>query len=646
MIFHKKMTLSGENSQLRSQTKICLFSFLVMLLMSISITGCSGGDAPPPTPVAGDGTPVSEAANTIALSLSQNSVKSDSSDTTTITATAIKNNIPQQEVTIDFSTTAGLISTGSEITDSNGEAIITFRANPGNRANQIATLTATSDGISKSIPITIAGTAITLTADKTSLKTAETATLKIEVKDAGGSDIHDATVALSSSNGNVSLSATTGTTVAGTELKVIVSGATVGSTDITVTSLGATKTMTFVVIPASTAIEITDPATSPVIIQTNTGQTVTVTGPDGTVVRFVTSLGSWGNGQPTQEATISGGSASATLTSVAVGTATVQVSAIGDPSKTDTTFINVSPPITDASQVALTFSSTTIPPSSDSITHSVTIYAKVITATSEPVANVPVTFNLSNTTGGGEYVNPPQALTDSSGYATTTFYSGTSSSSGLGVNVTATEMGSLAANSDTASIIIGGIAASITLTPSTKISSSSDNTYYTLPMSVIVSDSSGAAVENAIVALSAWPTRYRLGYNDDGAFILQLVPAGPYAGQTSVPNEDADRDLILDAGEDVGPCNELTNCTDFAADGVLTPASAAGGTVPSTITTIANGTGSFELTYLKNSALWVESEVTATVRVMGTESKTSLTFWLRYLLGEEVSLFSSPYGYY
>lgn len=636
-----------------NKTRDCLFACIVIFILSIVITGCSGGDAPPPTQItpaaasgSGSSTPPTpnSGANTIALSLSQNSVLSDGFDSSTITATVIKDNIPQDGVTVDFATTVGLISSGSEISDVNGETTITFSANPGNPANQTATITATSAGISQSIPIIVSGTTITLTPGKSSLSTGEKTTLSIEVKDAGGTGIHDATVALSTSNTNVTLSATTGTTTTGT-MEVDISGTAEGTTEITVISMGATQTITIEVLPVSTVINITSPATSPTIIETNTPKTVTVTGPESTQVRFVTSLGLWDNNSTTKEDIIVGGTASADLTSSDVGTATVQVSDITNAGNTDITFINVSPPATDASKVAISFSSTTMPPSSDSISNSVTVYAKVITATSEPIANVQVTFSLSNTTGGGEYINPPQATTNSSGYAITTFYSGTSSSSGLGVNVTATEQGSGSLNSASDSIIIGGVAASISLTASTKVNSIADNTAYQLPMSVLVSDSSGAAIENAVVSLSSWPTSYALGYIDEAAITYQTIPgAGPYSGWESMPNEDTNRNLVLDPGEDIGPCNY--GCTDLAADDALTPASSAAGTVPSTVTTLDNGIAEFDLTYLKLSALWVESEITATVRVMGTESKTSLTFWLPYLLGEEDSLYNSPYGYY
>jgi len=210
---------------------------------------------------------------------------------------------------------------------------------------------------------------------------------------------------------------------------------------------------------------------------------------------------------------------------------------------------------------------------------------------------------------------------------------GTTSSSGFGVIITATEQGSSSASSDSTNVIIGGTAASITITASTKVASGGDDTFYTLPMSVLVTDSSGAAVENAVISLSVWPTRYATG----SSLTKELI----------VPNEDANRNLVLDVGEDVGPCTTSPGCTalTFGPDGKLTPPSSAGGSVPSTITSEANGVASFQLTYLKNSAVWIETEITATVRVMGTESTTTYTEWLGYLINDADSLPPSPYGY-
>jgi len=110
-----------------------------------------------------------------------------------------------------------------------------------------------------------------------------------------------------------------------------------------------------------------------------------------------------------------------------------------------------------------------------------------------------------------------------------------------------------------------------------------------------------------------------------------VVTGGPYA------NEDFNRNLILDAGEDVGldPCH---------GDGELTPPSSAAGTLPSTVTTDENGLANFDLVYLKSSGWWIQVEVTASTLVLGTETTSSLGMRLPIIESEKGEHPHSPYG--
>lgn len=110
-----------------------------------------------------------------------------------------------------------------------------------------------------------------------------------------------------------------------------------------------------------------------------------------------------------------------------------------------------------------------------------------------------------------------------------------------------------------------------------------------------------------------------------------MVTGGPYV------NEDINRNLILDPGEDVG-------LDPGHGDGNLTPPSSAAGAVPATVTTDENGVGNFNLVYLKQSAVWIADEITASVVVLGTETTSTLEFRLPYLIPDEPYLPDSPYG--
>ena len=98
-------------------------------------------------------------------------------------------------------------------------------------------------------------------------------------------------------------------------------------------------------------------------------------------------------------------------------------------------------------------------------------------------------------------------------------------------------------------------------------------------------------------------------------------------------NEDINRNLILDALEDSN------------GDGSLTPPNAAAGALPATVETDENGVASFDLVYLKSSAVWIDDEITATTSVFGTETSSTLVFNLPYAVPDKPYLPDSPYGY-
>jgi hypothetical protein len=84
--------------------------------------------------------------------------------------------------------------------------------------------------------------------------------------------------------------------------------------------------------------------------------------------------------------------------------------------------------------------------------------------------------------------------------------------------------------------------------------------------------------------------------------------------------EDANGNGILDPGEDMPLLSAAYGALAIPGNQLLSPAQAAGGTVPLTVTTDSNGAATFYLQYPKSSAWFIEDEVTARVIVMGTES--------------------------
>jgi len=194
----------------------------------------------------------------------------------------------------------------------------------------------------------------------------------------------------------------------------------------------------------------------------------------------------------------------------------------------------------------------------------------------------------------------------------------------LGITVGVTAV----ANS--ANIIIGGIAGSVVIGQGDPTSIS--ETAYSLPMSVLVVDSAGSPVSGAQVSLSAWPVSYSAGVWYDRDPEANGIEYHPYIAGT-FDNEDTDMDAVLDAGEDANK------------DGQLTPLNASAGAVPTAVTTDSSGLANFSLTYLKLYANWVVTRIRATALVFGTETSSSTTFRLPYILseGNAGELSASPY---
>ncbi len=580
---------------------------------------------------------------TVSLALSQTSVKSDNSDSSTITAAVLDaNNAALSEIAVAFASTGGQLSASSVDSDINGQAQVTFSSGTTDRSNRVVTITGTVAGIDpRQIPIQITGTTITLSTDTTNLEVGgnDTATLTITVKDAGETGIFDAEVTVSvdpASTGAATLALATNYTDYATDvngtLVVDVTGTGAGDVTVNVVALGVTASQAYTVGAVGAVFGISSPTDDPHSLYIDTPLTITVNAPDQTSVQFATTLGAWDGGtEMVVTNPVSGGSASAVLESANAGTATVQVFDAADSLTTDSLKVAISAPSSEASQIALQANATVMAITTGSDNpNTVTLTATVKNATDEPVSNSPVAFSIENPTGGGESIYPVIVYTDDYGEATSTFTSGALSSDAEGVRVKASVVPPPAVTPDTIDIVIGGTAGSITIGRGTKAESISNDTAYQLPMSVLVTDSNGNPMSGVTVSLSAWPTQYRTGYTDstDG-------PTGTGSCSAGCSNEDENRNLILDAGEDVGP---------VAADGELTPPSSAAGSVPSTVTTDENGVANFNMIYLKTSAFWIKDEITASTLVLGTETQSTYTLWLPYLVADELILPSSPYG--
>ena len=617
----------------------------------------------------------------LSLGLSQPTVLSDNSDSTTIRA-EVKDagNAGISGVTVSFSATGGHLSAPLAVTDSEGYAEVTFSSGASDPSNRVVTVraevTAFPENLVRYIPVQVTGTVLTLDTDRTGLEVGggagdDQATLTITAKDAGNIGIFNAPLLVTASPPNIlefdpeavyddtQGAMVTGYTDVMGNLVVTVTGIQADDDPVTVTveGLGTTATQTYIVGAVGDVFSIIAPTEDPYSASTSEDVSVRVNAPDPIAqVEFATTLGVWDGGtDKVVTVPVVANEAEAELSSSEAGTANILVSDADDPSISASMVVLFSAPSSEAAKISLQASASVVAPSVGGVSNSVTLTATVLNATDQVVGGAPVTFYIVDTTGGGETVSPPIAYTDDFGVAVATFTSGSLGTDAGGVTVVA-ELVDNPAVSDQVQIIIGGTAGAIVIGQSTQISSTNNNTAYLLPMSVMVSDANGSPVSGAIVTLNLWPTRYRTGcwveFDDEwgiGACFLTSCEYYPLYSEW-YPNEDdfwgvgddRYRNIILDPGEDVGPAPPGV----IAPDGELTPPLSAAGGVPPTVITEENGIASFDLSYLKSSAGFIEIEITASTVVSGTENIGTYVTTLPWAAGEEPNLPHSAYNYY
>jgi hypothetical protein len=350
-------------------------------------------------------------------------------------------------------------------------------------------------------------------------------------------------------------------------------------------------------------------------------------------VIFGSTIGVWDGGTDTVVTNaVSSGTATATLRSAVAGVATVQVFDNDDSSTSDSITIAISAPTSEASKIALQASSTVVAPSSGGTTNTISLAATVKNASDQVVGNSPVSFSIQDPTGGGETISPVIVYTNDFGVANSTFTAGTLSSDADGVTIKATVIGSAPEISSTITIVIGGTAGSLVIGRASTASSINNNTANKMAMSVLVSDSNGNPMIGTQVSLKVWPSQY-----STGSWGAKVGSECPPVVTGDFSNEDINKNLFCDA------CTAPGLGEDVNGDGQLTPPNSAAGTVPDEVTTDENGVANFDIVYLKSSAAWIEVEFTATTRVFGSETQSTSTFWLPYIVTESCSLPTSPY---
>ncbi|MFO7605218.1 MAG: hypothetical protein R6W72_02795 [Desulfurivibrionaceae bacterium] len=648
-----------ERADTKSRCSVLAWSLL--LVITATITACSGGDVPAVGPeTTNQGTQqipasIDPSGNVLFLSTSKTSIAANDTDSAKITATVVKNNVSQNAVAVNFATSGGVLDSNEAITDSSGKASVTLKSGP-KASNQIVSVSATSLAATASTPVQITGNTIALSIPQNNIAILTSQTLTATLQNAMPQGIPDTTITFTVLSGAevVSLSAVEAITDFQGQAKIDITGKTSGTAIIQARGMGVTSQITVDVAAPTNVFEITTPTANPASMATDEFLIFTVNAPTQTQVTFVTTMGVWDGSTSVLTVPVAGGIATAPLTSNEAGTADITVRDPQNYLTQDSSVVNIYAPASQATQITVQASQQIVAPTpADATTkNSVTLTATVQTENDQAVGGAVVNFSISDPVGGGEQVSPASVQTDSSGTATTTFYSGTKSSDGAGITITATIDGkTISAN---VKIIIGGEAGSIVFGRSNKIIPSSDNTYYTQDITAQVTDSNGNPVQaGTVVTLNIWPTAYYLGFGSAAAKAETKSESCYFyndwpkcSGIKAQSNEDANMNLVLDTGEDTGPYD--LNIGTMQPDGLLTPHNSAAGSIPATVETDANGLASFQHTFLKQYAMWVEVRMKASVMVSGTETQATSSWTLP---GEKTEvqncdLFDSPFGYY
>lgn len=599
--------------------------------------------------------------------------------------TYLVNNSPQavQPTTVTATTSKGgtLSSPGSCTTGASGQCTITVTSGSVDHSNRTISVIASSPGVTSpstgsiSIPIQISGSSVSLNGTTGLTSGGASTTLTVLATNANGGAVYNTLVTLADTTtlpntGAVSIVPASGYTNSSGQLVVNVSGTTSGTATVTATALGATVSQNYTVSATGSEFKITSPSANPAALTTYispaapagtcpaTGcQLLPFTVQTGTAqitqVRLSSTIGTWSacTGGATVNTSVCTlpvvppATATATLSSTVAGEASVQVDGLDSSGKvlvSDSRKVAISS--ATAAAISLQSNVSVLQPSSGTINNSTTVTATVRDASNHPVGNSSVAFSLVNPPGGGETVSPALVLssdgvtsTDPIGEAKTTFTSG-SLSGQLTVRGRVVGSGSGTCPADGGTDIcadtvinIGGTAASIVIGQGTTISDDTTHTSYSLPMSLLVNDGNGNPLKNAVVSLSSWPVEFYTGnivWDSAKSKCIITIDAG-------FPNEDKNKNLILNTGEDLSTVADMnaaqiypavTNTATYIVDGILTPPSSSSGSLPATVTTDSNGLATFNLIYLKQSAVWIKTQITARTSVQGTESTSSVSF--------------------
>lgn len=565
---------------------------------TITVTASAGGFQSQTTVTVAPAQPAVTPA-TVTLQATTTTIPSDGSFPTTVTAfVRDSSNRFISGVPVTFTSTSGGISVTRGTTDATGTATADV-ASAGDPTNRTITVTATAATISTTIAVDVTGTVLNVTGPS-ALVLGQTSTYAISLLNSGGKGITGRTVTVTSARGNT-LSANSLTTDVNGRANLGLTITQPGSETLTITSLGLTRTITVAV--NADSFQVTAPAADGLEIPLGTAQPITVTWLSngspvvGQTVNFSTTRGTFNGAVNATASAVTNGSGQVTVTVQSTNAGGGVINAL---SGTATTSRAVE-------FVALTAAAIDVQPGTFSLgpNESTTITATVRDSANNLVKNKLVNFGLQDITGGT--LSAGAATTDSQGRAQVVYRASSSSSGSNAVTITASVQEGATTISKSVGLTVGRLAVSISLGTGNTIEEPNVATYKRV-YAVSVLDSSGNAVPGVAVTMSMLSLTYNKGYRTPTATGWTTTVTA------TCGDEDANRNFVLDPGE------------DFNGDGKLTVGPIA--SVTGSVTTDSKGQATVDVIYPQEWAYYLRVRLAAKTTVQGTEFARSVDFTL------------------
>jgi hypothetical protein len=573
-------------------TRTFLKRWLTLLAVaSLGLAGCGGDNSITDPDNAGDTGDTKVSVASLTLISSAVNLPSDGRAPVTLSAIARdRNNNVIEGATVVFSTDSGALTVLNSVTDESGVAQAELNT-AGDPTNRVITVTANSSGQGANLQVNVVGSSLVITGPTTVVQ-GDAPRYTVRLQDSGGSGISGKVIDFQSAAGNPISSVSTTTDSEG-EVQFDLSADAGGPDTLTATGLGLLSVLDIEI--SSDSFRFLTPAEDGVEINIDTDDTLRVEWlvngqPQSGTVEFFTTRGSLSASSAALNAT---GRASVDIRSNTAGPAVVTAAVIDGPSTQRTLeFVATTP-----TQVTAQASRFSVGPGEQS-----TVTATVRDANDNPVKNQLVSFVLEDVTGGA--ISNAAARTDSSGRADTVYTAGQTTSATDGVRIRASVNNGALSDEVRLTVARREVFLSIGTGNDIEEPTSAD---YKKEFSVRVTDSQGVGVEGAQVQISAVSKEYWKGlYFIDSTTNTWAVQYTPIADPQPCADEDANRNGILDAGED------FNNSGRIEAGNVSSVS-------PGTVTTDDAGLASFDLTYAQEFANWVVVTIEARTSVAGTE---------------------------